>query len=109
MLRRLIGKRILVVEDDPITKTNVEYALRFAGATIAELPTDRFDVAVLDLRLGDGETAAPLAAMLASRGIPFMFYTGYPVEAMRHPFPECLILEKPASTAQLLKAVTMIL
>ena len=37
---------------------------------------DGVDAAVLDMNL-DGEPADPIADVLASRGVPFLFLTGY--------------------------------
>jgi DNA-binding NtrC family response regulator len=105
----LNGKRIVVVEDEELTKLAVEDALRTAGATIAKSHMERVDAAVLDLRLRYGVTAVPIAIALHQRGVPFVFYTGCTPEeqaALREQFGACTILQKPASGAALVDAVS---
>ena len=108
----LNGKRIAVVEDDEVTKLDVEDALRTAGATIAKNHMELVDAAVLDLRLRYGATAVPIAIALHQRGVPFVFYTGCTPEeqaTLREQFGQCTILQKPASSAALVEAVTNVL
>ena len=82
----LHGARVLLVEDDILLLMELEAILREAGAEIAGrcrtvrealAVTDRDGVAaaILDVRVGR-ETIAPVARRLASRGTPFIFYTG---------------------------------
>ena len=82
----LHGARVLLVEDDILLLMELEAILREAGAEIAGCcrtvrealaVTDRDGVAaaILDVRVGR-ETIAPVARQLASRGTPFIFYTG---------------------------------
>ena len=68
----LHGARVLLVEDDILLLMELEAILREALAV-----TDRDGVAaaILDVRVGR-ETIAPVARQLASRGTPFIFYTG---------------------------------
>jgi hypothetical protein len=67
----LRGRRIVVVEDNPIVKMGVEDALRSAGALIARSYDQEIDAAVLDVRLEDGKTSVPIAVNLSARRIPF--------------------------------------
>ncbi len=82
----LRGVRVLVVEDDILLLMELQAILLEAGAEIAgccrtvrEALTiaERNGVAaaILDVRVGR-ETIAPVARQLASRGTPFIFYTG---------------------------------
>ena len=82
----LHGARVLLVEDDILLLMELGAILREAGAEIAGscrtvrealAATDRDGVAaaILDVRVGR-ETIAPVARQLASRGTPFIFYTG---------------------------------
>ena len=82
----LRGARVLLVEEDVLLLMELEAILREAGAEIAgccrtvrEALTiaERNGVAaaILDVRVGR-ETIAPVARQLASRGTPFIFYTG---------------------------------
>lgn len=85
--RCLRGKRILIVEDEFIVAIMVEDMLSEFGAVIAasvrtiEQATDfaregEFDIAVLDVNVR-GSRINPVAAIIASRGIPFVLATGY--------------------------------
>ena len=54
----------------------VEVAMRLPDAL--RLAHDgQFNLAVLDVNLGDGQRSDTVADALRSRGIPFMFSTGY--------------------------------
>ncbi len=85
--QNLAGKRVLVVEDDPLLALDIAGELRGAGCTVlgpassldaalslAETPKP--DAAVLDVFL-DGTYVWPLAALLAARAVPFIFLTGF--------------------------------
>lgn len=84
----LIGKRILVLEDQMLIAMDAVEVLLEAGAAFADsaasvkealdiLEKTPADAAVLDVDLGNGATSLPVAEMLQSRGIPFLFATGY--------------------------------
>ena len=84
----LAGCKILIVEDEYLIAEDVAATLREAGASIigpaARLSdgmrlagdTGQIDAAVLNIDLG-GVTVFPLADELRSRGIRFIFLTGY--------------------------------
>ncbi|WP_137179318.1 HWE histidine kinase domain-containing protein [Roseomonas sp. AR75] len=84
----LDGRRILVVEDEPLVAMDVEQTLRDLGAavigpagTVAEAlrlveQAGMPDAAVLDVNLG-GQAAFPVADLLVRRGVPVLFATGY--------------------------------
>lgn len=61
-----------VLADDPLLE------LVAVADTVAELlaVTDDLDLAILDLRLGDGSTPRSNVEALAARGIPTLVYTG---------------------------------
>ena len=104
--RELAGRRILVVEDDPIIALDLKKILEEAGAIVfgpastldkaLRLAEDlHFDAAVLDVRLERGDTL-PLALRLEGRRMPFLFQTSDPgivaglfpgVPVLRKPFP----------------------
>ena len=88
---KLTGKRILVVEDEPLVSMLVEDELRGAGAVVVgPVPTvsealglveaaaadGGISAAVLDINL-QGQAAVPVADRLAALGVPFLFATGY--------------------------------
>ena len=114
----LAKARILLVEDDPLVGLEFQTALTDAGVeAIGPMPDlhhsltaimgegCRFDAAILDVNLR-GESTLPLAQLLSERGVPYMFVSGYdldaalPVELRRAPK-----LQKPVTGTQLLAAV----
>lgn len=102
--RDLAGRRILVVEDDPIIALDLKTTLDGAGAVVIGPASSldkalrlaqevALDAAVLDVRLEHGDTL-PLAVRLVGRRVPFLFQTSDPgvVAAL---FPDVPILRKP--------------
>ena len=55
---------------------------------------NELDAAILDVNLG-GELVYPVADLLAARGVPFIFVTGYGHESIERRFAHNPILEKP--------------
>jgi DNA-binding response OmpR family regulator len=112
--RKRAVKRILVVEDEPLTAFENETLLTDAGyqvvATLdsfedamAILDREQIDLILSDVRLRSQQTGIDLARAAKARGIPTLFATG-------HPYPEasavavgCLI--KPYSGRQLKAAL----
>ena len=101
----LVGRRILVVEDEALVAMLVEDALLDAGAlvigpaaTVAEalalLKHETPDAAVLDLNLA-GETSTPVADALALLGIPFVVATGYGADGLPQGHGAVPVLAKP--------------
>lgn len=88
-MSELSGRRILVVEDEPIVAMCLEDVLAELGCDVIgpvgrvseamELAeNESFDAAILDINLG-GENCEPIAAKLQTRAIPFAFASGYGV------------------------------
>jgi CheY-like chemotaxis protein len=104
----LSGKHVIVIEDNPIVRMGIEDVLRGAGAHIARSFSHKADAAVLDVTLGSGITAIPIAKTLSLRQVPFLFYTGQPetvLAPIREQWPECRILPKPSTPQQILAGV----
>ena len=107
-------KRILIVEDEPLTAFDNETMLRDAGyevvATLDKfedalgvIKREKIDLIVSDVRLRSQQTGIDLARAAKAKGIPTLFATG-------HPYPEapqvavgCLM--KPYSERQLKAAI----
>jgi two-component SAPR family response regulator len=53
-----------------------------------------YDAAILDINLGDG-MAYPVADIVAARGVPFVFVTGYEADTVDDRFSDVPILQKP--------------
>ena len=83
----MLGKRLLIVEDEFVIALEVEFLLRdFGCEVLGPVPSvaralellgrERPDAAPLDLDLLDG-TAVPVAELLASMRVPFALVTAY--------------------------------
>jgi DNA-binding response OmpR family regulator len=58
------------------------------------LDTERYDCAVLDLNLR-GDMVYPVADLLAKRGTPIVFVTGYGSESMDGRYAHIPVMQKP--------------
>ena len=83
----LVGRRILVVEDEMLILMLTEDLLEANGcksvsaaATVAKalalIASHEFDAAVLDMNL-NGDSSHAVANALTEKGVPFIFVTGY--------------------------------
>ena len=111
----LKGRNILLVEDNMIIAMDGEDALRDLGAEVMTassvgrareaIAVQPIDLAVLDFNLGN-ETSLPVADLLAERGIPFLFATGYG-DGLELPerFSHIVLVKKPYSGATLAQAL----
>lgn len=83
----LVGKRVLVVEDESLIASLIEDYLADVGCdtvgpfdsvagALEAVRSETFDAAVLDVNLV-GERSYPVADALTARGIPFLFLSGY--------------------------------
>jgi DNA-binding NarL/FixJ family response regulator len=102
----LAGKRVLIVEDEPVVAMDHAALLAQAGAEIvATCATVRgavdcvrrkpIDVAVIDFVLADGNSEA-LQTTLKRKHIPFVVVSAYPRPLVRTE-PGQEILQKPVS------------
>jgi CheY-like chemotaxis protein len=101
----LLGARILIVEDEPLLRLGLEDMVSELGCVLAgsegALPealklaqTEQFDIAILDINLG-GRRVDPICDVLAQRGIPFIFTTGYDGDGVPKPGLAAAVLQKP--------------
>jgi|EndMetStandDraft_4_1072995.scaffolds.fasta_scaffold11838_3 DNA-binding response OmpR family regulator len=117
---RLLGKRILIVEDQALLALELQFAFEDEGAEVIgpalSLPAARqtviegteIDLAVLDVDLA-GADVYPVAAMLQQRGVPFVFHTGHGTEAEIHAhFPAATICIKPTLPATLIAQLLLL-
>ena len=106
--------RLLVVEDEYLIRMLLEDMLADLGYTVAaavgsfaeasEAATNgAFDAAILDVNLA-GREIFPVADILAKRGLPFVFVTGYGERSLPEPYRDRPALPKPFQAEQL-KAV----
>lgn len=101
----LIGRRVLLVEDEFLVALTLEEALRDAGCVVlGPVPRvekavlvareEAIDVALLDVNLA-GEGVYPVAEALSERNVPFIFMTGYEREGLSATFADRPALSKP--------------
>ena len=99
------SKRVLLVEDEVLIGLMMRDLLTDAGFSvdgpygsiaraISAAEDIRFDGAVLDINLG-AELIYPVADVLASQGVPFVFVTGYDENSVDSRFSTVPILQKP--------------
>lgn len=62
------------------------------------------DLAILDVNL-DGRMSFPVAEILARRGVPFLFATGYGSAGIEPPYRDRPVIRKPFSLEDLGKAI----
>jgi two-component sensor histidine kinase/DNA-binding response OmpR family regulator len=110
-VRYLTGNRVLLIEDEALVGMMMKETLNefgfevlgpyasFAEAKAAVTEHD-FQAAILDVNL-DGQPVYPLAEMVAGRGVPFVFVTGYSADGIDSRFRHIPILQKPIERAQL--------
>lgn len=107
----LPGLRALVVEDEGSVALLIEEMLAELGCEIAAsiatlesalrfVSSNSFDFAVLDVNL-DGELVFPVAEILKSRQLPFLFSTGYGRIGVSETFKDHEVLNKPFTIEEL--------
>ncbi|WP_312738536.1 response regulator [Stenotrophomonas sp.] len=112
----LQGLRVLVVENDEMSAALLQMQLVQAGAvvvglaeTVAQslrlLQDTSPDVALLDYRLARNETSEPVAAALATRGVPFVLATGMTADQLPASMRGGVLLVKPYLSADLSRAL----
>lgn len=103
----LAGRRVLVVEDEPLIAMLLEDMLLDMGASVAGVADTvaaaleqvaaadgSLDAAVLDMNLR-GRPVDPVADLLAERGVPFVFASGYGADAASGRHSAVPVLAKP--------------
>lgn len=118
-LARLRGCRALLVEDESLVAMLAEDILLDAGCEVVVAMTlddalgtaarARFDFAVLDVNLGQGDSL-PVAELLRARSTPYLFATGYgdqgvPVKIRS----SAVVVQKPYTAIDLLSGVATVL
>ena len=115
----MIGRRILVVEDEYMVAEDLRRWLQGRGAQVigpaprlgrahSLIATEPIDAAVLDIHLA-GELVFPAAEALDERRIPFLFMSGFDRSVVPARFAHVQLLEKPVSFDALLQAMTVLL
>lgn len=103
----LDGLKVLIVEDETLVAMLLEDMLADHGCVVAgtagriaqamELIKDEnlvIEAAILDVNLA-GEASFPLAELLAAKGVPFVFATGYGADGLPDAWRDRPTLQKP--------------
>ena len=109
------GKRVLVVEDEPLVAIDVVDILEQAEAVpigpasnaeaaLTMIENENLDAALLDANLG-GKPVDEIAAALTRRNIPFAFVTGYGRANLPQAFRSAALVSKPFSAASILEVI----
>jgi CheY-like chemotaxis protein len=112
--RRQVVKRILIVEDEPLTAFDNENILSDAGYEIVAtvdglddaldvLGREAVDLILSDVRLKKQQTGIKLAHHARKSGVPTLFATGHAYPRASEIAVGCLL--KPYTDRQLLKAI----
>ncbi len=112
--RKRIVKRILIVEDEPLTAFDNETMLADAGYEIVAtldsfddalevIEREAIDLILSDLRLRSHESGLDLARVAKKLGIPTLFATGHELPAAADVAIGCL--RKPYTERQLTAAI----
>jgi two-component SAPR family response regulator len=112
--RNQVVKRILIVEDEPLTAFDNENLLKDAGydivATVDDfdeameiIEREAVDLILSDVRLRSQQNGIDLAHAAKARGIPTLFATGHAYPNAANVAVGCLM--KPYSERQLYKAI----
>jgi PAS domain S-box-containing protein len=112
---KVAGKpRVLLVEDEALVAMMIQECLAEFGYQVvgpictaseaaAKAKDGPLEAAVLDINLGDG-AVYPIADILAARGVPFVFVTGYDADSVDARFRKIPILQKPIEREMLKRA-----
>ena len=113
------GSRILLVEDEIMVGIFMQELLRDIGFDVTQpqvrledamalAQAENFDCAVLDMNL-NGQIVYPLADLLQSKGVPFLFLTGYSSDGIESRFENIQVLQKPVAQEALEDALAGLL
>ena len=112
----LAGRRVLILEDEyfladeiagELTALGAEIVGPFGGIADADAALKsgtRIDMAVLDVQVRN-EMVFPLARALRSRGVPFVFTTGYGRASLDAEFQDVELWQKPLDLARVLPSL----
>jgi PAS domain S-box-containing protein len=114
----LNGKRVVIIEDEPLVAMDLESSLTAAGCEVvgtagtlrearALCADAQCDAVLVDVNLA-GQPVDELAATLTKRNIPFAFVTGYGRDALPQGFRDAVVLTKPFEQTGLVATVGLL-
>jgi CheY-like chemotaxis protein len=103
----LAGRRVLIVEDEAMISALIEMIIGDAGCSIVGpvatleraleiIEREPLDAALLDVRVNDHDVYA-VADALSTRGIPFIFVSGFARKQLPPRYGHCAYIAKPFS------------
>jgi CheY-like chemotaxis protein len=112
------GRRVLVVEDEPMIRLLLDDMLTDIGYTMAAeaggldealsvAKRADFDVAILDVNL-NGQPITPVVDVLVERGVPFVFVSGYARRGIPEEHSNAPLLQKPFQADGLARALAVL-
>jgi DNA-binding NtrC family response regulator len=115
----LRGRRVLVIEDEPLIALDLTQILSDAGAiplgpatTVEDalelISSTGFDAALVDANLG-GKPVDSVAAELIRLGTPYVFVTGYGRDWLPADFQRVPIITKPLAKEIILETVARLI
>lgn len=114
------GSRVFVVEDETLVLFSLEDILAELGCEVVDqaMRLDQaiaraqalgpVDVAILDVNIG-GTNVFPAAQILADRGVPLLFATGYGRDGLPAEWQDHAVIVKPYSPQDVERALTPLL
>jgi DNA-binding response OmpR family regulator len=95
-------KRVLIIEDEPLTAFDNEVMIKDAGyevvathddfeEAIAAMEREKIDLVISDVRLRGDKTGLEVAQEALNRGIPVLFATGHPPDNAHELAVGCLV------------------
>lgn len=113
--KELVGRRVLVIEDESMVSMLIEDLLSDIGCEVVgtasrfnealqKVKSVAFDVAILDVNL-NGQHTVPIAEEFARCGIRFVFATGDALTALPDALQKVPILKKPFQQGDLARAL----
>ena len=110
---------ILLVEDEALIRMMLADMVAELGYRIADEAHDlqsglalakscAFDLAILDVRLGS-DSSEPIADVVAGRGMPLIFASGYGIGGIPDSYRDRPVLQKPFQLPQLQATIEKVL
>jgi DNA-binding NtrC family response regulator len=108
--------RLMIVEDEYLIRLLLEDMVVELGCEVGAVAANltegkaaaqkaEVDLAILDVNI-DGEQVFPVAEILKSRGIPFIFITGYGTRGLPENYRQTPTLQKPFQMEDLKATLT---
>ena len=109
-------KRIFIVEDEILIAFEMVDILEDLGFDIvgpsvhvdeaeALARDEEIDAAFLDVNMGEGKNSEPVAQILRSRGVPFIFVTAYNDDQITFRTSDDRVLRKPVTGKEMIAAL----